>query len=92
MQITTIEGLGKNGRLHLPERGFRLQEAFLEADALQCGYCTSGMIMSAFALLKENANPTPREIASFMEGNICRCGAYSRIIAAISKAARGLRP
>lgn len=71
-KITTIEGLEKNGRLH------PLQEAFLEADALQCGYCTPGMIMSGIALLSTKANPTEQEIVRFMEGNICRCGKIGR--------------
>ncbi len=81
-QITTIEGLEKNGRLS------PVQQAFLDAGAFQCGYCTSGMIMSAAALLKANPNPTKEEIAHFMEGNVCRCGTYQRIIAAIQSAAR----
>jgi len=81
-QITTIEGLESNGRLH------PLQEAFLELGALQCGYCTPGMIMSGVALLKKNPNPSEQEIIRFMEGNVCRCGVYPRIVAAISKAAK----
>jgi isoquinoline 1-oxidoreductase subunit alpha len=81
-QITTIEGLEKNGRLH------PLQQAFLEMGALQCGYCTSGMIVTASALLKSNPDPTEQDIAHFMEGNICRCGTYRRIIGAIRQAAR----
>jgi aerobic-type carbon monoxide dehydrogenase small subunit (CoxS/CutS family) len=80
--ITTIEGLEKNGRLH------PVQEAFLAADAMQCGYCTPGMIMSAVGLLKRRANPSQEEIAHSMEGNICRCGAYPRIVAAIHAAAQ----
>jgi aerobic-type carbon monoxide dehydrogenase small subunit (CoxS/CutS family) len=80
--ITTIEGLENNGRLN------PLQQAFLEADALQCGYCTSGMIMSGVALLNKNPNPGDEEIVRFMDGNICRCGAYPRIVAAITRAAR----
>ena len=80
-QITTIEGLEKNGRLH------PLQEAFLKADAMQCGYCTSGMIMSAAGLLKEKPSPTRNEIIASMDRNICRCGTYERIIAAIQIAA-----
>src|SRR4030095_3621162 len=71
-KITTIEGIEKNGRLH------PLQEAFLEADALQCGYCTPGMIISGVALLSKNANPSEQEIVRFMEGNVCRCGTYPR--------------
>lgn len=84
-QVLTIESLEKDGRLH------PLQEAFLEADAMQCGYCTPGMIMSAVALLKANANPTGQEIAQFMQGNICRCCTYPRIVAAIAKAAEAAR-
>jgi len=81
-KITTIEGLEKDGRLH------PVQQAFLDAGAFQCGYCTSGMLMSATALLKANPNPTEEEIARFMEGNVCRCGTYPRIVAAIRNAAR----
>src|SRR4029453_11317408 len=65
-KITTIEGLERNGRLH------PVQEAFLEAEALQCGFCTPGMIMSSCALLRTNANPSEQDIVRFMEGNICR--------------------
>src|SRR5262249_3775743 len=83
--ITTIEGLEKNGRLH------PLQEAFLEIGAMQCGYCTPGMIMSAVALLKKNPDPSEPEIRRFMEGNVCRCGTYPRIIQAIRKAAQALK-
>jgi aerobic-type carbon monoxide dehydrogenase small subunit (CoxS/CutS family) len=82
-QITTIEGLEQNGRLH------PLQEAFLNVDALQCGYCTAGMIMSGVGLLKKTPNPTEAEILRALEGNICRCGTYHRIIAAIQQAASG---
>jgi isoquinoline 1-oxidoreductase subunit alpha len=81
-QITTIEGLAGGEHLH------PVQTAFLEEGALQCGYCTSGMIMSAVALLSRNSRPTPGEIVNFMDGNVCRCGTYSRIIAAIQKAAK----
>jgi aerobic-type carbon monoxide dehydrogenase small subunit (CoxS/CutS family) len=80
-QITTIEGLARGEHLH------PVQAAFLEEDALQCGYCTSGMIMSAVALLERNRHPSAGEIVEFMDGNICRCGTYSRIIRAIQKAA-----
>lgn len=80
-QITTIEGLANGEQLH------PVQEAFLEAGAMQCGYCTSGMIMSAVALLKRNPVPKESEIVAFMDGNICRCGTYPRIVAAIQKAA-----
>ena len=80
-QITTIEGLEQKGRLHA------VQQAFLDAGAMQCGYCTSGMIMTAVALLRAHPDPTEQEIAHFMEGNICRCGTYRRIVAAIRQAA-----
>lgn len=80
-QITTIEGLEKDGKLNA------LQEAFLKADALQCGYCTSGMIMSATALLNKNPKPTRDEIVKHMDTNVCRCGTYLRIVNAIEMAA-----
>ena len=73
-KITTIEGLEQNGRLT------PVQEAFLEEGAYQCGYCTSGMIMSASALLHDNHAPTDEQIITAMNGNICRCGTYSRIV------------
>ena len=76
-QITTIEGLEKEGKLH------PLQEAFIKADAMQCAFCTSGMIMAATALLSKNARPSRDEIVSGMNRNICRCGVYQRIIEAI---------
>lgn len=79
-EIVTIEGLAKNGRLH------PVQQAFLDADALQCGYCTPGMILSAVALLEKNPKPTEQQIVSAMQGNICRCGTYPRIVRAIAKA------
>jgi aerobic-type carbon monoxide dehydrogenase small subunit (CoxS/CutS family) len=78
--VTTIEGLEKDDRLH------PVQEAFLAEGALQCGYCTSGMILSACGLLRRNPHPTETEIVDFMQGNICRCGTYPRIIAAIQRA------
>ncbi len=84
-KITTIEGIEKNGRLH------PLQEAFLEADALQCGYCTPGMIMSSVALLSKNPHASEQEIVRFMEGNVCRCGTYPRIVTAIRKAAQSMK-
>ncbi len=81
-EIITIEGLGRGEPLH------SLQEAFLEEGALQCGYCISGMIMSGAALLNQNHHPAQSEIIDFMNGNICRCGTYSRIIRAIQKASK----
>jgi aerobic-type carbon monoxide dehydrogenase small subunit (CoxS/CutS family) len=84
-QITTIEGLERAGKLH------PLQHAFLESDAMQCGYCTAGMIMSAAALLQNNVNASRDEIVRFMNGNICRCGTYQRIVSAISKAANTMK-
>jgi len=84
-QITTIESLEKNGELH------PLQQAFLDAGALQCGYCTAGMIMSGVALLAKNANPTSADVVRSMEGNICRCGTYSRIAVAVQKAAAAMK-
>jgi len=83
-QIITIEGVASGEQLH------PVQLAFLEAGAMQCGYCTSGMIMSAVALLKRNPAPKESEIVSFMDGNICRCGTYPRIVSAIQKAAKVL--
>ena len=82
-QIVTIEGLEKDGKLH------PLQEAFIKADAMQCAYCTSGMIMSASALLNKNPKPSRDDIISGMNGNICRCGTYQRIIEAIRMASGG---
>ena len=84
-EITTIEGLEKDGRLH------PLQEAFIKADAMQCAYCTSGMIMSGAALLSKNPRPGRDEIVSGMNGNICRCGTYQRIIDAIQIASGAAR-
>jgi aerobic-type carbon monoxide dehydrogenase small subunit (CoxS/CutS family) len=83
-QITTIEGLAQGDRLH------PLQEAFLEEAAMQCAYCTSGMIMTAASLLHANPNPSAADISHSMEGNICRCGTHPRIVAAIQKAAKVL--
>lgn len=80
-QITTIEGLA-------PRQLHPVQEAFLEADALQCGWCTPGMIMGAVGLLKSNPNPSDAEIVSGMNGHICRCGTYPRVVAAIRQAVK----
>ena len=83
--ILTIEGLSKDGRLA------PVQQAFLDEEAFQCGYCTPGMIMSAHALLAGNQQPSEEEIKQRMNGNVCRCGTYPRIIAAIRRAAAGAR-
>jgi aerobic-type carbon monoxide dehydrogenase small subunit (CoxS/CutS family) len=80
-KILTIEGLSQDGQLH------PLQQAFLDHDAFQCGYCTSGMILFGVALLRKRKSPSEAEIIRFMDGNICRCGTYQRIIAAIKDAA-----
>jgi xanthine dehydrogenase YagT iron-sulfur-binding subunit len=79
--VTTIEGLAASGELH------PLQEAFVRHDGLQCGYCTPGQIMSAFALLKEGRADSDEQIREFMSGNLCRCGAYPNIVAAIREVA-----
>jgi aerobic-type carbon monoxide dehydrogenase small subunit (CoxS/CutS family) len=81
-KITTIEGLESNGKLSA------VQQAFLDEGALQCGYCTSGMILSATALLRETRNPTDGEIVLAMNGNLCRCGTYPRIFEAVKRAAQ----
>jgi aerobic-type carbon monoxide dehydrogenase small subunit (CoxS/CutS family) len=81
--ITTVEGLERSGTLH------PVQSAFIEADAFQCAYCTSGMIMSTVALLDKNPNPTDAEIVSGLQGNICRCGAHPKIVDAVRIAATG---
>jgi isoquinoline 1-oxidoreductase subunit alpha len=80
--ITTVEGLEENGRLH------PVQEAFLKADAFQCGYCTPGMVVEGAALLRRQASPSEAEVAKAMEGHICRCGTYPRIAAAMKEAAQ----
>ena len=81
-QVTTIERLTRDGRLH------PLQEAFLKEEAMQCGYCTTGMILSGVSLLKKTPNPSEAEVKRGMEGNVCRCGTYPRIVAAVQMAAR----
>ena len=78
-EITTIEGIGQPDHLH------PMQAAFIEHDGYQCGYCTSGQIMSAVAVLKENVGPTDDDVKQAMYGNICRCGAYSNIVAAVQQ-------
>jgi len=83
--ITTIEGLEKNGVSH------PVQQAFLDAGAFQCAYCTSGMIMSSVSLLQANPRPTTEQIVQSLQGNICRCGTHPRIIEAVQKAAGKLQ-
>jgi aerobic-type carbon monoxide dehydrogenase small subunit (CoxS/CutS family) len=82
--VTTIEGLATNGELH------PLQKAFVDHDALQCGYCTPSMIMNAYALLLQNPNPSRNQIIEQMDGNLCRCGAHKRIVEAIENAAKNM--
>ena len=83
--ITTIEGIAENGRLH------PVQEAFLEAEAFQCGYCTPGMVIAVIGLLNEKPDPTPDDIATVLDRNVCRCGTYPRIVRAIQSAAARMR-
>lgn len=85
-EVVTIEGLAKNGELH------PLQQAFIEHDALQCGFCTPGMILTAYGLLRSNHQPSRTDIVRYMEANLCRCGAYTRIIDAIQSAASKMGP
>jgi xanthine dehydrogenase YagT iron-sulfur-binding subunit len=85
-EITTIEGIGQPENLHA------VQAAFVATDAYQCGYCTSGQIMSAVALLKEPCGPEDAEVKEFMSGNICRCGAYPNIVAAIQSVRQNAKP
>lgn len=84
-EVVTIEGLSQNGIIH------PIQEAFMKHDALQCGFCTPGMILNAVSLLKENPQATRKEIIQGMEDNLCRCVAHSRIVEAIQTAADGLK-
>jgi aerobic-type carbon monoxide dehydrogenase small subunit (CoxS/CutS family) len=81
-EVITIEGLARNGKLH------PLQKAFVDQDALQCGYCTPGMIMNAYSLLVDTPQPSRRQIIEHMDGNLCRCGAHKRIVQAIHAAAK----
>ena len=83
--VKTIEGLAENGQLH------PIQEAFVAHDALQCGFCTPGMVLKAYALLASNPSPTRREIIDGMEENLCRCGANVRIVKAVQSAARAFK-
>lgn len=84
-KITTVEGLDREGRLH------PLQQALLDVGAFQCAYCASGMVMSGVALLAKNPHPSEAEIVRFMDGNVCRCGGYGRIVEAIERAAATMR-
>jgi aerobic-type carbon monoxide dehydrogenase small subunit (CoxS/CutS family) len=84
-EVITIEGLAKNGKLH------PLQQAFIKHDALQCGFCTPGMILKAHSLLSENSSPTRGEIIEEMDGNLCRCGSHTRIVQAIETAAKEMK-
>jgi carbon-monoxide dehydrogenase small subunit len=84
-KVTTIEGLAKNGKLH------PVQSAFIKHDALQCGFCTPGMILKAFSFLAANPRPTREQIITEMEGNLCRCGAHVRIVEAIQSAAHEMK-
>jgi aerobic-type carbon monoxide dehydrogenase small subunit (CoxS/CutS family) len=84
-EIKTIEGLTRNGQLH------PIQEAFVAHDALQCGFCTPGMILKAYSLLAANPAPTRRQIIDGMEDNLCRCGAHARIVEAVLTAAKALK-
>ena len=84
-RVTTIEGLERDGTLH------PLQAAFIEDNAMQCGYCTAGMIMAGVALLESTASPTHDQIIGAMNGNVCRCGAYPQIVAAIQRASREMQ-
>ncbi len=83
--VVTIEGLARNGELH------PVQKAFIEHDALQCGFCTPGMILNACSLLNENPDPSREDIIRSMDDNLCRCGAHTRIILAIQTAAKEMK-
>jgi aerobic-type carbon monoxide dehydrogenase small subunit (CoxS/CutS family) len=84
--VLTIEGLAGEGTLH------PIQRAFVEQEALQCGYCTSGMILKAYSFLAKNPKPSREEIVREMDGNLCRCGAHKRIVQAIDAAAKEMNP
>ena len=85
-RITTVEGLSAGGGLH------PLQNAFLAEQAAQCGYCTSGILISAAALLAKNSGPTEREVREALDRNLCRCGSHNRMVRAVLRAARGIAP
>ena len=84
-EVLTIEGLRENGELH------PIQRAFVEAAGVQCGFCTPGFIMAAYALLKENPDPTPQEVKDWLSGNLCRCTGYQQIVEAVLLAAKHMR-
>jgi len=84
-RIVTIEGLAAEGHLH------PVQQAFMDHDAMQCGYCTPGMILASVALLNKNHSPTPAQVSDALEGHVCRCGCYQAIIAAVQQAAQRMR-
>lgn len=84
-KVVTIEGLAKNGTLH------PIQKAFIKHDALQCGYCTPGMILNAYSFLQSNPQPSYSEIIKGMDDNLCRCGAHTRIVQAIQSAAQEMK-
>jgi aerobic-type carbon monoxide dehydrogenase small subunit (CoxS/CutS family) len=84
-EVVTIEGLAQNGNLH------PIQQAFIDHDALQCGFCTPGMILKAYSLLAENPQPTQHEIIEAMDDNLCRCGSHVRIVQAIQTAAKRMK-
>lgn len=84
-EVMTIEGLSKNGELH------PLQKAFIKHDALQCGFCTPGMILNAYSMILKNPQPSPDEIIQGMDGNLCRCGSHIRIVQAIQTAAKEMK-
>jgi len=83
--VVTIEGFAGNGELH------PLQKAFIEQDALQCGFCTPGMILNAYSLLVKNPRPTREQIIQSMERNLCRCGSYPRVVQAIEAASKEMK-
>ena len=83
--METVEGLTEGGRLH------PIQEAFVEHGAIQCGFCTPGVVMQAKALLAENPNPTEEEVKDYIRGNLCRCGNYPKIVEAIIAAAKAMK-
>ena len=85
-EVTTIEGLADDGKLH------PVQQAFIDQDAFQCGFCTPGQVMSAVALLREGHTKSATEIREWMSGNLCRCGAYPNIVAAVAEVAGGAKP